>query len=162
MKYIDAEKLKTEIKRLEEMDYPCDTFEQSVGFYEALNRIKSFIDSLLQEQSISSNLDEAAEDFVWEVMENDENGISELSRKLRPSSKISDYYDALAEFFKAGAKWYSQQEQLEVDLEKEIKEEYLKHRCYGGRDNMLVILNEPQFNKIAKRFIELGINTRKE
>lgn len=55
-----------------------------------------------------------------------------------------------------------QQEQPEVDLEKEIKEEYLKHRCYGGRDNMLVILNEPQFNKIAKRFIELGLNTRKE
>lgn len=101
MKYIDADKLKAEIKRLEEMDYPCDTFEQSVGFYEALDCIKSFIDSLLQEQP-------------------------------------------------------------EVDLEKEIKEEYLKHRCYGGRDNMLVILNEPQFNKIAKRFIELSRDTRKE
>jgi len=45
----------------------------------------------------------------------------------------------------------------EVDLEKEIKEEYLKRRCYGGRDNMLVILNEPQFNKIAKHFFELGM-----
>lgn len=58
---------------------------------------------------LPANLDEAAEDFVWEVMENDENGISELSRKLRPSSKISDYYDALAEFFKAGAKWAIEQ-----------------------------------------------------
>jgi hypothetical protein len=45
----------------------------------------------------------------------------------------------------------------EVDLEKEIKEEYLKRRCCGGRDNMLVILNEPQFNKIAKHFFELGM-----
>ena len=45
----------------------------------------------------------------------------------------------------------------DVDLEKEIKEEYLKRRCYGGRDNMLVILNEPQFNKIAKHFFELGM-----
>ena len=50
----------------------------------------------------------------------------------------------------------------EVDFEKEIKEEYLKHRCYGGRDNMLVILNEPQFNKIAKHFFELGLKTKKE
>ncbi len=54
-------------------------------------------------------------------------------------------------------------ETLEVkedDLEKEIKEEYLKHRCYGGRDNMLVILNEPQFNKITKHFIELGLSSQ--
>lgn len=45
----------------------------------------------------------------------------------------------------------------EVDLEEEIKEEYLKRRCYGGRDNMLVILNEPEFNTIAKHFFELGM-----
>ena len=45
----------------------------------------------------------------------------------------------------------------EVDLDKEIKEEYLKHRRYGVRDNMLVILNESQFNKIAKHFFELGM-----
>lgn len=48
----------------------------------------------------------------------------------------------------------------EVDLEKEIKEEYLKRRRYGGRDNMLVILNELQFNNIAKYFYELGINSK--
>lgn len=45
----------------------------------------------------------------------------------------------------------------EVDLENEIKEEYLSRRCYGGRDNMLVILNELEFNKIAKHFFELGM-----
>lgn len=49
----------------------------------------------------------------------------------------------------------------EVDLEKEIKEEYLKRRRYGGRDNMLVILNELQFNDIARHFFELGLNARK-
>jgi hypothetical protein len=49
----------------------------------------------------------------------------------------------------------------EVDLEKEIKEEYLKHRQYGGKVNMLVILNEPQFNKIAKHFFELGLKAQK-
>lgn len=59
--------------------------------------------------SFPSNLDEAAEDFVWEVMENDEDGISDLSKKLRPTSKINDFYDALAEFFKAGAEWMERQ-----------------------------------------------------
>ena len=46
----------------------------------------------------------------------------------------------------------------EVDLEKEIKEEYSKRRCYGGKDNMLVIINEPQFNTIAKLFFEYGLS----
>jgi hypothetical protein len=44
----------------------------------------------------------------------------------------------------------------EVDLNKNIKEEY-RRRCYYGKDNMLVILNEPQFNAIAKHFFELGM-----
>ena len=49
----------------------------------------------------------------------------------------------------------------EVDLEKEIKKEYLERRCYGGKNNMFVILNEPQFNEIAKHFFELGLKTQK-
>lgn len=97
MKYIDAEKIRSEVERIKEANCASPI--------SVCNDILSFIDYLKQEQSISSNLDEAAEDFVWEVMENDENGISELSRKLYPWSKISDYYDGLAEFFKAGAEW---------------------------------------------------------
>jgi hypothetical protein len=52
-------------------------------------------------------------------------------------------------------------ENIEVDLKKEIKEEYLKRRCYYGKDNILVILNEPQFNNIAKHFFELGLKAQK-
>ena len=52
-------------------------------------------------------------------------------------------------------------EMKEVDLDKEIKKEYIERRCYGGRDNMLVILNEPQFNEIAKHFFELGLKVQK-
>ena len=58
-----------------------------------------------EEEMSDKTLDEAANNFVWEVMENDEEGISDLCRKLRLSSKISDFYDVLGEFFKAGAKW---------------------------------------------------------
>lgn len=53
------------------------------------------------------------------------------------------------------------QKEKEVDLDKIIKEEYLKQRCYRGKDNMLVILNEPDFNKIAKHFFELGLKVQK-
>lgn len=84
----------------------------SKKFWEELHKAceQDFIDMISKEQpSLSSNLDEAADDFVWEVMENDEDGISDLCRKLRPSSKISDFYDALAEFFKAGAEWMAKQ-----------------------------------------------------
>ena len=47
---------------------------------------------------------------------------------------------------------------LEVNLEEEIKEEYLERRWYSGKNNMFVILNEPQFNEVAKHFFELGLS----
>ena len=72
-------------------DYPKEAFTMAID--------------ALSQPSLPSNLDEAVEDFVWEVMENDEDGISNLCQKLRPWSKISDFYGALAEFFKAGAEW---------------------------------------------------------
>lgn len=43
------ELIRQEIERLEGMDYPVDTYEQSVGFYNALDRIKSFLDTLPDE-----------------------------------------------------------------------------------------------------------------
>lgn len=61
---------------------------------------------------------------------------------------VKDYLDTL--------------EVKEVNLEKEIKEEYLKYRRYDDKNNMLVILNELQFNKIAKYFFKLGFNAGKE
>lgn len=46
----DIELIKAEIERLENMDYPCDTSEQATGFYNALDRISDFIDSLPEEK----------------------------------------------------------------------------------------------------------------
>ena len=48
----------------------------------------------------------------------------------------------------------------EASIEEIAKKEYLKLRRYGGRDNMLVVLNELQFNDIAKYFFELGLKAR--
>lgn len=114
-KYIDAEKLKAEIERRKQVHFDDYFIKKSgnpadYGASNALAQVLSFIDSLQQEQpSLPSNLDEAAEDFVWEIMENDEDGVSDLCRKLNYLNKITDFYDGLAEFFKAGAKWAMQQ-----------------------------------------------------
>lgn len=72
---------------------------------------------------------------------------------VAPSSVIG----GMIEGYTRTKKIISYLEVKDVDLEEEIKEEYLKRRCYGGRDNMLVILNEPEFNTIAKHFFELGM-----
>lgn len=41
-----VEQIRAEIKRLEGIDYPCDTHEQATGFYNALDRINDFLDTL--------------------------------------------------------------------------------------------------------------------
>lgn len=76
---------------------------------------------------------------------------------VAPSSVIG----GMIEGYTRTKKIISSLEVKDVDLEEEIKEEYLKRRCYGGRYNMLVILNEPEFNTIAKHFFELGLKAQK-
>jgi hypothetical protein len=119
MKYIDVDRLRKEIDHridiLEDMSIKCaknDDTEMHAYYHGkavSLQELLSFIDSFQQEQpSLPDNLDEAAEDFVWEIMENDEDGVSDLCRKLNYLNKITDFYDGLAEFFKAGARWAMQ------------------------------------------------------
>lgn len=50
MKYIDADKLKTEIERLKSIEYPCDNSQQATGFFNALDRMKDFLDTLPDEE----------------------------------------------------------------------------------------------------------------
>ena len=52
MALIDKDKTLAEIERLEKIDYPCDNYEQSVGFYDALDRVKSFLDTI-PEQTVN-------------------------------------------------------------------------------------------------------------
>ena len=46
MKLIDKDALVAEIERLKEQDYPCDTFEESTGYYNALDEITTFLNTL--------------------------------------------------------------------------------------------------------------------
>lgn len=118
--------IKAEIKRLYDGEAPkhdqqCD-FDD--GYFTGIGAISKFLDTLSEEPDKS--LEEAAVDFVWDIMENDYYGPSELSKRLRPTSKLDDFYGALAEIFIAGAKW--QAEQFEKNrlaaCEKQTKEEY--------------------------------------
>ncbi len=92
-----------------------------------------------------------------------------LKRKKEAESNCGGYksYDehrcnaCIVDFYEEFLEIINTLEVKDVDLDKEIKEEYLKHRRYGVRDNMLVILNELQFNKIAKHFFELGLKAQK-
>lgn len=43
------DKIRSEIERLESIDYPCDNAEQEVGYHNALDRMRDFIDSLPEE-----------------------------------------------------------------------------------------------------------------
>ena len=44
--YIDKSAVVAEIERLREEEYPCDTFEESTGYYNALDEVSSFINTL--------------------------------------------------------------------------------------------------------------------
>ena len=81
------ELIRAELKRLEEMDYPVDTYEQSVGFYNALDRIKSFLDTL--EEPVSEDLEEAARQY-------------ERSRPFAPDESEPE---STRKAFIAGAEW---------------------------------------------------------
>lgn len=45
-----VELIRQEIKRLENMDYPCETVEQHIGFHDALDYVIAFLNTL-QEQN---------------------------------------------------------------------------------------------------------------
>ena len=62
------ELIRQEIERLENMDYPCDTSEQATGFYNALDCLSYFIDSLPEEKP-SEDLEEAADNHIRQVVD---------------------------------------------------------------------------------------------
>ena len=64
LKEIEQQILK-EIERLNEEKYQSKTYEQSSGYYDALNKIKSFVENM-QEEENTSDLHDAAYAFACE------------------------------------------------------------------------------------------------
>ena len=90
MKYIDAEKLIAEIRKL--CSESC--ISESDDYYEyAKSEIIDIITSLQQEHpSLPSDIDEAAEEYSENILANNE-----------------DLQDAIEDAFKEGAKWMAEQ-----------------------------------------------------
>lgn len=133
------ELIRQEIERLEEIDYPVDTYEQSVGFYDALDRIKSFLDTL-PDGLVSDDLEEAADDHI---------------RKVADAAGHPGWdwtTQDIAEAFKAGAEWQKEQDQpitgnsLEQEWLRYVDKE--KKEC-GGE---LPALGEYGWLRIARHF----------
>ncbi len=54
-------KIKAEIERLKSIEYPCDNSQQETGFFNALDRMTDFLDTLESEKPI--NLDDAMKEL---------------------------------------------------------------------------------------------------
>ena len=93
----------------------------------------------------------------------DKEKVVEEIERIKKEECPTDSYEGRCKmlWFEQFSSFLDTLEVKEVDLEKEIKKIYLKHRQYGGNKNILVILNGLQFNDIAKHFYELGLNARK-
>lgn len=115
----NIEKIKAEIERLENMDYPCDTFEQATGFYNALDRISNFIDSLPEDDPLNDprfgegfDAGRAVQRIFDETEEKPSEDLKEAAEKYADEEMMS----GLAErAFIAGAKWMESQMPMPED-----------------------------------------------
>lgn len=79
MKLIDKSALVAEIERLREEEYPCDTFEESTGYYNALDEVSSFLNTLEMKEV---DLNAAVERYV-EQHKSELNGYFDIRRIAR-------------------------------------------------------------------------------
>lgn len=126
MKYIDAEKLKAEIRRLEGMDYPCDTLEQSAGFYDALDRIKSFIAHLVEELKHTEVWVEGRTIFEQDAKKSE----VDLEEAAFEYGGFSPLHDVRIDAFKAGAKWQKKQKPEWSDEDEAMRDNILRILSY--------------------------------
>lgn len=150
-KYIDAEKLKAEIDRIEEEARKVrvsGTDKEAIGADGKIKlclKLKSLIDSLPQEQE---ELPKIAEYYYHKgVYEGLSQGRADALKILEESMKRKA--DPVIVI--------KQQEQQEVDLEKEIKDTC---RGYWINDSHEQELGKQDIENIARHFYELGKNSK--
>lgn len=116
------EQIRTEIKRLEGIDYPCDTHEEAIGFYDALGRISDFLDTLQDPNTADKN---AVKEIVKTTHKEVTRQVKEMVKELQEQDVDLDeaankyengYFDncsaakrASYHGFVAGAKWQKEQ-----------------------------------------------------
>lgn len=114
MKYIDAEKLKDEIKHLK-IDVYDEAHQFDWGARSSLTSLESFIDSLQQEQPDNEDVDKVAQELYEHLYE--------LKRRNNVPTNLYDKQEII-DLWKAGIVYgrsHPKQEQPEVDLEEAAK-----------------------------------------
>ena len=102
------EKIKAEIERLKSIEYPCDNSQQATGFFNALDRMTDFLDTIESEKPIiPDGLDEEVHRFFDECIEVHE---VPLYGKVKENVITADCYEITARHF---AKWQYQKDRGE-------------------------------------------------
>lgn len=151
-KYIDAEKLKDEIKHLK-IDVYDEAHQFDLGARCSLTFLESFIDSLQQEQPDKY---ETALEKARKWMPNVNQGGHAILIDIFP--ELGEGLDP-----RYGGR---KQEQPEVELERELRDYFSKwgYNIYNGAitmDNGIVVTLS-SIQNVARHFYELGLKARKK
>lgn len=85
------EQIKAEIERLKSIEYPCDNSQQATGFFNAIDRMTDFLDTLESEKPMQEGVDEEI-DRLWES----------FADEMEGPHNLFDMYARLAHHF---AEW---------------------------------------------------------
>lgn len=127
--------IRNEIERLKSIEYPCDNSQQATGFFNALDRMTDFLSTLESEKPVPNDLEEAAEKYKKQVIE-------ETKCHHNALTYAEGYEDALLlipDAFIAGAKWQKEQDEKEqadlftivaLDAAQRAKEQMMKEAIH--------------------------------
>ena len=180
---IDKAAVVAEIERLREEEYPCDTFEESTGYYNALDEIATFLNTLevkevgLEKDKEKLNKAIKLADAVYNAAQQLTTDASRLHKAMQDWWNFND----IESKFKVGngvvnnttLNLFHILKVKEIDVEQEIKNEidnlpnlycYMEDLFNGNEEEGVYPIPEKVKNelfKFAKHFFELGIKTQK-
>lgn len=159
-KYIDADKLKAEIERYE--NTAIDAYNpkgEDADFWHgkvvACEDIKTFIDSLQQEQPIQVCT------LTWKDINDLERIINNVHYEFRNGIGEKSFGEEVLERFREER----DEQEPEEDLEKEVSkwwDAFFKEPDFKFRKHRAHIVTNDEIIKLARHFYELGLNARKE
>lgn len=165
--YIKKSALVAEMKRLENDEFLCDSYDEATGFQSALRMVQEFIDTLevkdpyeqcVQYDSIKAGIQAHAETYSFNIESELFNQLTKEQQKLwREEIEQAVISGGNAGYsFAKDTRYKENLEVKEVDLEKEFDR-------YCENLYLIDLENEPyaELFECAKYFFELGLKTQK-
>ena len=154
MKYIDAEKLKANIKGLQ-CEQGFDTGEAESAYQFAIKDILAFIDTLQQEQPEVQNGKFVFPKYLYARTKNNKT----IDMSYAPQDMTA------VEYIRND---FVQQEQPEVDLDKKTIIDYVHNHYHYDKDfdgyghsNFRPVFTREDLTELARHFYNLGLNAKK-